>query len=105
MPWRAWARAFAQAHQLDDAALRARNPAGCVACRRPQLPQLHGLSGRTVVAEMIESGDDGHFLQRVRLRDNLGLQRYVRSEEHTSELQSIMRISYAVFCLKKKHII
>src|SRR3546814_6814968 len=29
---------------------------------------------------------------------NLGL----RSEEHTSELQSLMRISYAVFCLKKK---
>src|SRR3546814_3355709 len=28
----------------------------------------------------------------------------VRSEEHTSELQSLMRISYAVFCLKKKSI-
>src|SRR3546814_5452841 len=35
------------------------------------------------------------------------LRRYdlnVRSEEHTSELQSLMRISYAVFCLKKKKI-
>src|SRR3546814_1963840 len=30
--------------------------------------------------------------------------RAVRSEEHTSELQSLMRISYAVFCLKKKTI-
>src|SRR3546814_1593083 len=30
------------------------------------------------------------------------LQRLARSEEHTSELQSLMRISYAVFCLKKK---
>src|SRR3546814_13945353 len=29
-------------------------------------------------------------------------QRRLRSEEHTSELQSLMRISYAVFCLKKK---
>src|SRR3546814_5359872 len=29
-------------------------------------------------------------------------QRETRSEEHTSELQSLMRISYAVFCLKKK---
>src|SRR3546814_2407249 len=28
--------------------------------------------------------------------------RHGRSEEHTSELQSLMRISYAVFCLKKK---
>src|SRR3546814_10449229 len=27
---------------------------------------------------------------------------FLRSEEHTSELQSLMRISYAVFCLKKK---
>src|SRR3546814_5530391 len=35
--------------------------------------------------------------------DSFGLQRGVRrSEEHTSELQSLMRISYAVFCLKKK---
>src|SRR3546814_4383197 len=29
---------------------------------------------------------------------------FFRSEEHTSELQSLMRISYAVFCLKKKKI-
>src|SRR3546814_4645082 len=29
----------------------------------------------------------------------------IRSEEHTSELQSLMRISYAVFCLKKQHIL
>src|SRR3546814_9249732 len=30
------------------------------------------------------------------------LREEIRSEEHTSELQSLMRISYAVFCLKKK---
>src|SRR3546814_3331999 len=37
------------------------------------------------------------------LRARLGFSRsVVRSEEHTSELQSLMRISYAVFCLKKK---
>src|SRR3546814_17067833 len=36
-------------------------------------------------------------VQRRRPDDDLG-----RSEEHTSELQSLMRISYAVFCLKKK---
>src|SRR3546814_1651200 len=33
------------------------------------------------------------------------LQLYDRSEEHTSELQSLMRISYAVFCLTKKKLI
>src|SRR3546814_1887321 len=32
-----------------------------------------------------------------------GAPKYMRSEEHTSELQSLMRISYAVFCLKKKN--
>src|SRR3546814_5127917 len=36
---------------------------------------------------------------RVLLEDH---RQRVRSEEHTSELQSLMRISYAVFCLKKK---
>src|SRR3546814_2168094 len=33
----------------------------------------------------------------------VSLQIAIRSEEHTSELQSLMRISYAVFCLKKKN--
>src|SRR3546814_5220342 len=33
----------------------------------------------------------------------LALEERLRSEEHTSELQSLMRISYAVFCLKKKN--
>src|SRR3546814_5519845 len=32
------------------------------------------------------------------------IEQVLRSEEHTSELQSLMRISYAVFCLKKKKI-
>src|SRR3546814_2827130 len=56
-------------------------------------------------------------ITRYLLKDNLGRQECVitayyypqrrfrsapRSEEHTSELQSLMRISYAVFCLKKK---
>src|SRR3546814_9826275 len=35
-------------------------------------------------------------------RLSVGVPATVRSEEHTSELQSLMRISYAVFCLKKK---
>src|SRR3546814_10324753 len=35
---------------------------------------------------------------------NENLAAALRSEEHTSELQSLMRISYAVFCLKKKNL-
>src|SRR3546814_1302041 len=38
-----------------------------------------------------------------RILSHLSEDATVRSEEHTSELQSLMRISYAVFCLKKKH--
>src|SRR3546814_9853125 len=43
-------------------------------------------------------------LQGTRALQQLGAAHGERSEEHTSELQSLMRISYAVFCLKKnKH--
>src|SRR3546814_7142125 len=44
-------------------------------------------------------GDGGFHRHR---RSSSGLCKRLRSEEHTSELQSLMRISYAVFCLKKK---
>src|SRR3546814_9117133 len=46
------------------------------------------------------------FRQRLGLRRQRHLPlaaRALRSDEHTSELQSLMRISYAVFCLKKKN--
>src|SRR3546814_6463759 len=48
---------------------------------------------RLVVTRVTGFGQDGPYSGR------LGF----RSEEHTSELQSLMRISYAVFCLKKKN--
>src|SRR3546814_1121228 len=50
---------------------------------------MAGVSGKKL--------DDIYKLAWVR-----GLKTTYRSEEHTSELQSLMRISYAVFCLKKK---
>src|SRR3546814_8970747 len=46
-------------------------------------------------------GYSKEFPMERRLRDSWGWG-IARSEEHTSELQSLMRISYAVFCLKKK---
>src|SRR3546814_1831603 len=65
----------------------------------------------------IGGGDDGELrlalrhLQRqrqgppeVRVAVSGGKPHLDRSEEHTSELQSLMRISYAVFCLKKKNL-
>src|SRR3546814_3089465 len=53
----------------------------------------HRNAGRIVMAIDRDRPDDAIFVQE-------GFER--RSEEHTSELQSLMRISYAVFCLKKK---
>src|SRR3546814_4658635 len=50
-----------------------------------------------VAAAAFLPGRDPHIVERKRF-DVTGF----RSEEHTSELQSLMRISYAVFCLKKK---
>src|SRR3546814_2122696 len=46
-----------------------------------------------------DSGRPGAGRRLSALREQSG---HYRSEEHTSELQSLMRISYAVFCLKKK---
>src|SRR3546814_15752287 len=42
------------------------------------------------------------FIHQVIAEEHLNV-KICRSEEHTSELQSLMRISYAVFCLKKKN--
>src|SRR3546814_6285495 len=56
------------------------------------------VAGRLVIAER-------HAAQRqiiALVEQVLNVQAQPRSEEHTSELQSLMRISYAVFCLKKK---
>src|SRR3546814_1152495 len=43
-----------------------------------------------------------HVLKGKRVQDEVEVRLPCRSEEHTSELQSLMRISYAVFCLKTK---
>src|SRR3546814_7266901 len=46
--------------------------------------------------------DRRYLIAGQKFRPDLIDARLLRSEEHTSELQSLMRISYAVFCLKKK---
>src|SRR3546814_16411417 len=52
----------------------------------------------TVLREMVDDPDSSYRPVAVLFQDF----QVRRSEEHTSELQSLMRISYAVFCLKKK---
>src|SRR3546814_2607888 len=71
---------------------------------------LRGAKQQEGVHEMAGLGGDAYGGERVDVQaahfdvlDAAGRQRgHGRSEEHTSELQSLMRISYAVFCLKKK---
>src|SRR3546814_3396124 len=85
-------------------------PARPVAQSSPVKPDsLPGIDvGLAVKGQMVaELRDDDLGDQRLRRQpaghDVFGRMRLrERSEEHTSELQSLMRISYAVFCLKKK---
>src|SRR3546814_7095182 len=53
--------------------------------------------------QLVALRDDAHLPVTARIGGEAALVRPCRSEEHTSELQSLMRISYAVFCLKKKN--
>src|SRR3546814_9871395 len=54
------------------------------------------------VAELVDARDLGSRAVR-RASSSLAFRTRLRSEEHTSEPQSLMRISYAVICLNKKH--
>src|SRR3546814_7838029 len=58
----------------------------------------------TAVRQGLLSLEDACRRYNLSMEEFLSWQRLIetRSEEHTSELQSLMRISYAVFCLKKK---
>src|SRR3546814_2811710 len=60
---------------------------------------------RVDVGSLMEQDSElgfAHFLEHLTFRGSKYVPDGERSEEHTSELQSLMRISYAVFCLKKK---
>src|SRR3546814_9250769 len=54
------------------------------------------------IAPLVDVRAAGDLLGRAGFALPVGAVEAVRSEEHTSELQTLMRISYAVFCLKKK---
>src|SRR3546814_1866127 len=59
--------------------------------------------GTSVLIASHDLGLVKRMKKRVLVLDHGTLVDDIRSEEHTSELQSLMRISYAVFCLKKKN--
>src|SRR3546814_9450127 len=57
----------------------------------------------TITPDRIKAKDPNSLPDLIRLAKENGWTAIKRSEEHTSELQSLMSISYAVFCLKKKN--
>src|SRR3546814_1563454 len=65
--------------------------------RPVEIIEIEPLAGHRVKGEQL-----GHIARIERDRLGFAQRQLVRSEEHTSELQSLMRNSYAVFCLKKK---
>src|SRR3546814_9226512 len=73
------------------------------ACRAPRLPH-HGAADLQDAEGSLALPHQraGYVLRADRRAAHLSAGSEGRSEEHTSELQSLMRISYAVFCLKKK---
>src|SRR3546814_8756142 len=75
-----------------------------IACANAQIERIFGIdAGDTVAADARDTISEAEVETALDGEDDLvrGLV-VIRSEEHTSELQSLMRISYDVFCLKKK---
>src|SRR3546814_10076951 len=65
-----------------------------------QLMKMHNLMGKDEALALANLYPDTDLAKRQQYIDAI---KFLRSEEHTSELKSLMRISYAVFCLKKKN--
>src|SRR3546814_940968 len=97
-------------HELLDRTLRVSGAAFLYLYQGKQ-QSVTGFDASTLstLGQFINSGDARMYGAEVEIsytpnrRWNINLGGGLRSEEHTSELQSLMRISYAVFCLKKKH--
>src|SRR3546814_1505269 len=93
-------RSRKRCHPRNSAAALA-SVAGCGAHRLQRLPASRDSPAKqklwisTAMQKKKPPGEPGGKFNREALQGT-------RSEEHTSELQSLMRISYAVFCLKKK---
>src|SRR3546814_4498693 len=85
--------------RYDVAQSRSRTLSRCV-----NIADLRKHARRRLPGPVFDFLDGGAEDEVTLARNRLAFSEW-RSEEHTSELQSLMRISYAVFCLKKKKII
>src|SRR3546814_9655405 len=90
--------------------VRSTDPAGFGSCGRSEAAQCQGIqppiasqaAATAMVASVIGMPARAKSMKPRRTPAAARSATIRRSEEHTSELQSLMRISYAVFCLKKK---
>src|SRR3546814_3308999 len=77
----------------------------CRSSHQPAMPLHCRQCGKhdPALALAVQAGEKLHRdIAQCRQSCEIGFRKVIRSEEHTSELQSLMRISYAVFCLNKK---
>src|SRR3546814_2782380 len=96
---------WARSHPLtqDRVARARREAAGGTAKTRNRDVFLNALDGTIYDDDPKQGVVDGRVFRHPDLKFQFEAPAgFTRSEEHTSELQSLMRISYAVFCLKKK---
>src|SRR3546814_8661928 len=101
-PWPIWSRSSVRLRQLDQKVER---------CTHRAQPDSRAVALKDMLLDKgldAGTGLPGAMFPRradIDQPDRLGrrIAARARSEEHTSELQSLMRISYAVFCLKKKN--
>src|SRR3546814_10221680 len=82
-------------------------PSGARCGRSPSRSRHRTGAGAMQASDSSALSQDDHFLPNLprlsfRVPEPVAGPGQSRSEEHTSELQSLMRLSYAVFCLKKK---
>src|SRR3546814_4800781 len=100
----------ASTRELDELSIRT---AALLTAEEPEYSRLAARLLAGVIAKEVAGQEIHAFSQSIARGHEVGLinERLLgfvqasarkRSEEHTSELQSLMRISYAVFCLKKK---
>src|SRR3546814_3970920 len=83
---------------------RRRSMAYAAVSGRQRAPRMSLFRTKSIEQSIADAVEPGHELKRSLSAWDLMILgvAVARSEEHTSELQSLMRISYAVFCLKKK---
>lgn len=86
--WRRWADRLEKSTHLGLCELKVRNPSGCEQCAQPELRQLRGTRGRSVVAEMIEPSRDPFILDCIRRSDNLALCEHLQGRARDGDSQA-----------------